>query len=276
MIKRFILRFLYKLLKRSPSDMEMVRYWKTKEAVPAKLTQAKDGSIIMKMEGEKYPFPTFPRGHLLVPGPNGEYPILSRLKHEIKNQIFNESWASLEKLGENLYNKRKIILDIKRKLLGEVAKLADTMKYEMLPPQSMTPSVREIHRAWTKVAPLKTYVIRDYLCFILQEDDGYRNRVQWLVKYFNPNIWYMRFVNPIKLFDKALQMIEHAETIGDMKERIRLLRRILLLVLEDQTIHDLFIKFCREVNWKKVALTKGDLYHMRGKYFKVDLDVLEY
>lgn len=256
--------------------MEMVQYWKTKTAIPAKLTQAEDGSIIMQMEGEKYAFPTFPRGHLLVPGPNEKYPPLSRLKHEIKNQIFNETWAKLEEGVFTPYGKNQAIRNIKDKLLGSIAELAETMRYEMLPPNSMTPSVREIHRAWTKVAPTKTYPIRDYLCFILQEDDGYRNRLQWIIKYFNPNIWYMRFFNPIKLFGKSLEMLEHAEVVGDMKERIRLLRRVLLFALEDETIKNLFLKFVREVDWRKVALSRADAYHFRGKYFKVDMDVLEY
>jgi len=70
--------------------MPMVKYWKHKDKCSAKITTAEDGSIIMKMEGEDYPFPTFPRGHLL-------FGYLSKLKHEIKNQIFNNAWGLLEK-----------------------------------------------------------------------------------------------------------------------------------------------------------------------------------
>jgi len=44
--------------------MEMVKYWKTQSSVQAKVTE-KDGVTIMIMEGEKYDFPGFPRGHLL-------------------------------------------------------------------------------------------------------------------------------------------------------------------------------------------------------------------
>lgn len=245
--------------------MEMVQYWKDKECVMAKLTKAKDGSLIMCLEGEKYPFPTYPRGHLLF-GP------LSKLKHEIKVQIFNDNWWKLE-AGTS---KEEVIKDIKSKLFNEILEIAELSKYDMLPPDKMTPSVREIYRAWTKIAPWQTYPLRDYLCFILQEDDGYRMRVQWLVKYFNPNSWYMRWFDPVKLFEKGLKMMEHAEVIGDMKERIRLLRRILLVCLEDKYIRELFIKLCREVDWSKVKLTKADAYHFRGKYFKVDFDLLEY
>ena len=257
---RFLKRTFYKLIRKSPLDFESVQYWKHKDSVAAKVTKFDDGSMGMILEGEKYPFPTFPRGHILF----GE---ISKLKHEIKNQIFNDSWRRLEKEDD----RKEIISDIKRKLFNEIVEFAEPLKYEMLPSQSMCISVREIYRAWTKVSP-KTYLLRDYLCFILQEDDAYRFRVQWMARWFG---WFMK-LNPIKSFDYALQMMEHAEVTGDMKERIRLLRRILLLVLEDEKIRNQFIKLFREIDWRKVKLTKADAYHFRGKYFKVDLDVIDY
>ena len=238
----------------------MVSYWKRNESVQAKVTEAEDGSIVMHLEGEKYPFPTFPRGHLL-------FGHLSKLKHEIKNQIFNDSWWALEK-G---VSEEEVVKNIKSKLFTEIAEIAKPLKYDVLPIGKMTPSVREIYRAWTKVAPEKSYQLRDYLCLILQEDDAYRFRVQWLVKYFN----WLKF-NPVKVFEKGLIMMEHAEVVGDMKERIRLLRRILLVALKDKGIRDLFVKLFREIDWKKVKLTEGDAYHFRGKYFKVDIDTVEY
>lgn len=256
----FVLKTYYKLINKNPADMEMVSYWKNKESVAAKVTKAKDGSIIMKLEGEKYAFPTFPRGYLLF----GQ---LSKLKHEIKNQVFNESWRKLEEGVP----RTEVIADIKSKLFGEIAEIAELSRYDMLPPESMCPSVREIYRAWSKVSP-ETGVLRDYLCFILQEDDAYRWRVSWLVKWFG---WFMKR-NPVKSFDYALKMLEHGEVVGDMKERQRLLRRILLLMLEDKSIRNKFEMLFREINWKKVKLTKGDAYHFRGKYFKTDLDTLEY
>uniref|UniRef100_A0A6M3KT32 Uncharacterized protein n=1 Tax=viral metagenome TaxID=1070528 RepID=A0A6M3KT32_9ZZZZ len=256
----FLKRIYYKLIRMTPDKMEMVSYWKTKEAVEAKVTTAKDKSIIMQLEGEKYPFPTFPRGHLLFGN-------LSKLKHEIKNQIFNESWYKLE----NNIPKQEIIENIKNKLYNEIANIAETLRYDMLPPESMTPSVKEIHRAWGIVSP-KTGVLRDYLCFILQEDDAYRFRVQWLVNWFG---WLAK-LSPCKTFDYALKQLEHGEIIGDMKERQRLLRRILMLALEDKTIKQDFINLFKEINWNKVKLTKADKFHFRGKYFRVDYDILEY
>lgn len=239
--------------------MPMVQYWKFKESVAAKITKAKDGSQIMILEGEKYPLTTYPRGHLL-------FGKLSKLKHEIK-QVFNESWAKLEE-GKP---REEVIADIKKKLFEEIPKYYEPMKYDMLPPQTMCPAVREIYRAWTKVSP-ETGVLRDYLCLILQEDDSYRYRVSWLVKFFGLFIKY----NPVKKFRFALEMLEYAEVIMDMKERIRLLRRILLLTLEDDSIRKKFEMLFKEIDWKKVKLTKGDKYHFRGKYFRVDYPEIEY
>ena len=261
---KYLLKLYYKIIGMTPDKMPCVQYWKTKESVQAKITKAKDGSLIMLLEGEKYPFPTFPRGHLLI-GANGQYSALSILKHQIK-QVFNESWQELEEKKD----KKEIISNIKDKLF-KMVEYAKPLKYDMLPPEVMTPSVREIYRAWTKIAPEKTYPIRDYLTFILQEDDGYRFRVQWLVKYFSR----VKF-NPVKVFSKALGLLEHGEVVEDMKERQRLLKRILMLCLEDKNIKDLFIKLFREINWNKIKLTKADKYHFRGKYFRVDYDILEY
>jgi hypothetical protein len=253
-------RLYFKLRRKNPATMPMVSYWKFKEAVQAKIVKDKDGNQIMILEGEKYPIQGFPRSHIL-------FGKLSPLKHHIKNQIFNDSWWSLER-GEP---KEDVIRNIKAKLFGDIQKYADDLKYDMMPPEAMCPSVREIHRAWTKVSP-ETGKLRDYLCLILQEDDGYRFRVQWLVKWFG---WFFK-MNPSKHISYALGMLEHAEVVSDMKERARLLRRIILLVLEDKKIKQLFDRLCKEIDWNKVKLTAADKYHFRGKYFRVDLDILEY
>jgi len=262
----FLKKLWYRLIRKNPASMSMVKYWKTSESAQAKITKAKDGSIVMMIEGEDQPFPTFPRGHIL-------YGRISKLKHEIKNQIFNDSWYLLEQGAA----KEVVIKRIKFKLFDEIADIAQSMKYDMLPPRSMTPSVKELYRAFTVVGKdhpkrEKIYCFRDYLCFILQEDDAYRFRVQWLVKFFG---WMFKW-KPERYFKKALELLEHAEVVGDMKERIRLLRRILLLVFEDPEISDLLKKFIKEVNWRKVKLTKADKYHFRGKYFKVDYPEIEY
>lgn len=243
----------------------MVQWWKQKEAVKAKVTEADDGHYIMWMEGEKYPFPGFPRGHLLFGN-------LSPLKHRIKNDIFNHAWKRLED-GDN---EQDINDEIKGPILDKILAIGHDARHEMLPPDKMCPSVREIHRAWTVAADYvhpekrdKMLGLRDVMCFILQEDDGYRFRVQWLTNYFPKR-------NPKKYFDLALKAMEYAEVVGDMKERIRLLRRICNLVFKDEVMGTLFDIFVKEVDWKKVQLSKADKYYFRAKYFKVDYPNYDY
>lgn len=242
--------------------MPMVKYWKTKESAAAKVMKSDNGSIVMQIEGEDYPFPSFPRGYIL-------FGKLSKLKHEIKNQIFNDNWWALER-GED---KQELIKNIKYKLHNEIPKYFEPLKYDIIPFKCMCPAIKEIYRAWTKV--IGDSILRDYLCFILQEDDAYRFRLQWLVEWFGWFGWLVK-ISPIKFFNKSLRMIEHAEAISDMKERIRLLRRILMVVLEDKEMRGKFIKLFREINWHKVKLSEGDKYHFRGKYFKVDYKLFDY
>ena len=248
-----------------PGKMPMVSYWRTKEAVEAKLI-TDNGALKMVMDGEKYPMWGYPRGHLLIPAEE-QYGPLSKLKHEIKNQIFNDTWKEIE---EGL--PKETILENAWKRLEATLEFLKPLKYDLMPKQSMCPAVREIHRAWTKVAPCeKSSKLRDMLCLILQEDDGYRYRVQWMA------IWFPLIkINPIKIFNYALEKVEQAEVIRDMKERVRLLRRVLMFLLEDPIIRKNFNAFFKEVDWKKVRITEADRYHMRGKYFKTDMDVLEY
>ena len=258
----------------TPETIPMVKYWRTQNSVDAKLTKAKDGSQIMYMEGEDYPIQGFPRGFIL-------FGSLSKLKHEIKDQIFNDSWKKLE----TGVDKKRVIKDIKSTLFN--LKVRDTktidreyqvgedlyeiIKYDQVPPEGMCPQVREIHRAWTKVSP-ETSQLRDIVTHILQEDDGYRLRVQWLFD------WFMAIpkLNPVASFNHALMMLEHGEVIGDMKERQRLFKRILGLCLEDESIKKKFIALFREINWRKVKLRESDRYQFRAKYFKCDLGYLEY
>lgn len=263
-IKRWILRQFFKMLGKSPDKMPMVRYWKFSESAPAKITTAKEGHQVMLIEGEDQPFPGYPRGHSL-------FGSLSPLKHQIKNQIFNESWRKLE---EGI-PEEQIIADIKKVIATGLTEFWEGVRYDALPPDKLVPAVKEIWRTMTKLENESKLVkpLKEMLCFIMQEDDAYRFRLQWLFGIFRPR-WWNR--NPLKLLEMALEELENAEMIGDMKERQRLLKRVLLLALRDERIRMLFDKFCKELNWKKVTLTKADLYHFRGKYFRVDLDKFEY
>ena len=256
-----IRRWFFKKIGKTPADMPMVRYWKTKAAVQAKVTTNEDGALVMHMEGEDHPFPGFPRGYLL-------FGALSKLKHEIKNQIFNACWE--------LIGKDEWIMGQVYAALGNIYQLAEKTKYDMVPPEKMVKAVREIHRAWTKVAPQHTK-LRDILCFILQEDDSYRFRVQWIAQRFlNPWFGGDPTKNWIIRLDWALEDLEHAEVIGDMKERQRLLRTVLMAILLDKRWSRAFVELMNEIDWKKVVLSEADKYHFRGKYFKVDMDLFEY
>jgi len=116
-----------------------------------------------------------------------------------------------------------------------------------------------------------THQLRDLICFILQEDDSYRFRVQWVAR------WFPFFMfNPLKAFSKSLVWLEIAETIGDMKERVRLLRTILLIILKDRKVRDRFNSLFKEIKWSKVKMSKADKYFFRAKHFKVDLDKFDY
>lgn len=232
----------------------MVSWWKTKAAVQAKVTTAKDGSYIMYMEGEKYPFPGYPRGHLL-------YGSLSPLKHWIKVKIFNDSWWKLE----DGVPEKQVVDDIKGPILSHILELGEKSKYDMLPISKNVPPVREIHRAWTLASrgDERLLKLRDIVTFIFNEDDAYRMRFQWVAPYFK------------KLgFEEGMDMLENAEVIDDMKERIRLLKRIIALLINDKPAF--WETFMKELDIKKVQLTKADKYYMRAKYFKVDYPWYDY
>lgn len=265
-LKRKILTFFFNrwYLTHPP---EMVTWWKKTSAIEASLRMTDDGSHVMymgnsRLGGEKYPFRGFPRGALL-------YGKLSPLKHQIKNQIFNDSWWKLEN-GED---PQTVVQDIKGPILDNILKLGAECKYDMVSPEKFVPPVKEIHRAFTKVIKghpqeLRLKGLRDILCFILQEDDAYRMRVQWMAQFYHPFLW-----NILDAFDFALSLLEPAEILDDMKERQRLLRRILMLVAKHTT---LFKKFAQELDWKKIKLTKADKYYFRGKYYRVDYDKYDY
>lgn len=235
-------------------EPEMVKYWKTKEAVEAKVVKAPEGHYIMWMEGEKYPFPGRPRGELL-------YGKLSPLKHQIKNKIFNTAWAMLEE-----HKSEKEIRDYLASAWKEIYQLGDETRYDFLPFDSCNPPIKELWRAMDAVGcPV---ALREVVCFIFQEDDAYRMRFQWMTKFFP---WYRK--PRIEDFDKGLAMLEHAEVVDDMKERERLFRRIFMFMVKES---DTFKKFLNEVDWRKIGLTKADKYFLRAKYFKCDYPELEY
>lgn len=254
----------------------MVSYWKTKDSVEAKVMKAPEGHYVMQMEGEKYPFPGYPRGNLL-------YGSLSPLKHLIKNKVFNESYGkSTEESIKQIKTGLKEVMQ-----LIDTGKKADSdsiemhpMQYDMVPFENLNPPVKEIWRAMTKIEE-NSHVIRklkEILCFILQEDDAYRMRLQWICKFFNPNSLWRKILkrNPIEDFNLALSMLEHGEVIGDMKAKQRLFRVTIGTILKDPIVKSKFLELVKEIDWTKLKLTKADKYFFRAKYFKVDYPEYSY
>lgn len=238
---KFLKRIKYKLFPK-----EMVSWWMYKDHAQAKVTEGEDGSYIMWMENEKYPFPGYPRGHLL-------YGVLSKFKHELKNKVFNDNWARLE-------NGERPVLDEAREVLSM---LIQERKHDMMPVERMVPSMRELYRS------IPDPLWRDILTFILQEDDGYRFRVQWFFQFISKE-------DPIGSFQHAMEMLEHAEVTGDMKERIRLIRRVLTELWKDPQYAKYWLQFVENVDLKKVCLSKADKFFFRAKFFKVDYPDNEY
>lgn len=244
----------------------MVQYGKKGDNARARKIY-KDGYYQMDIMGEKYPFPGFPRGYLLVGDGEDYYPPLSVLKHEIKNQIFNESWQKLEQ-GQD--PNRYI-----RKTFDKIIEVGEPTRIDMIPPSYMAPVPREVWRAITEVEKTldrrraeKLRRLKEIACHILQEDDGYRFRFQWLAGNFKGK--------NLKKLKKVLQLLEHAEIVGDMKGKIRLFRRVVLTILEDEVMGDILQKIFNELDWKKIKLTKADKYYFRGKYFKCDYPKYDY
>lgn len=246
-----MLKFLYNIYY-THFPPEMVGWWRTKEAVQAKVTTDKDGSYIMWMEGEKYPFPGYPRGHLITNTEQGFSPY-SRLKHTIKTRFFNENWWRLDR-GE------RIEIEEAQK---EIFAIATSLKYDMMPIPKCAPAVREMYRC------LPNSLWRDIITCIFQEDDAYRWRFQYIIPFLSKK-------DPIGSFDKAMEMLENAEVIDDMKDRVRLIRRVLLKLWENPTYAQYLINFVRNADLKKLKLTKADKYFFRAKFFKVDYPYFEY
>jgi len=135
--------------------LEQVRYYKLKSKERAKLIHNEEGALEMKIDGEKYNFPGFPRGHVLMGS-------LASLKKTMKEVVFNEL--------------AKIIPDT-------------------IPVEQMCPFVKEVYRVMTmmeqaEVTPDMKSEIRNakkIVCFFLQEDDAYRFRAQWALGNLNVN-----------------------------------------------------------------------------------------
>ena len=68
----------------------------------------------------------------------------------------------------------------------------------------------------------------------------------------------------------------NAEIVPDMKGRAVLIKRVFFFFLQDSSFCQLLEDIVKEINWKKLYLSKADRYYFRGKYFKVDLENFDY
>lgn len=183
-LTKLFFNFLYRV--RPP---KMVNYWKRADSAKAKPFTDKDGTYRMKIEGEEADYPGFPRGHVLTGS-------LAKLKASVKNMVFNQVFAEIEKMTEG-------------------------MKHDMLPNEHCVPAVREIHR--------------------------------------------------------VMDMLVEMEVVPDMKARMKLIKRVLTFFLQEDDAYRFRAQFfLSEINQKKVALSEGDKYYARGKYWKVDYKKFDY
>lgn len=143
-----------------------------------------------------------------------------------------------------------------------------------MPYEKLSPAVKEMYKA------LSHPTWREILCFILNEDDGYRFRAQFFFKFVDPKTPHKRFRRWINGWSEdeallvytseAFDLIENCEVVGDMKERIRLFKRILLELFKNPATMKIYRDFIHNMEMKKVYPTKADLYFFRAKYFHVD------
>lgn len=142
---------------------ESVQYYKKSDSARAKLQYGKDGTLQMQIEGEKYPFNSFPRGPVLLN-------VVGKLKHVIKTKIFNAAW-------------------------GEIAEAMKKGEYDMMPLKKCAPAVREMAKVLDHMVEMEVVedmkermrLLRNVIVFLAQEDDAYRIRMQYFFSKMNQN-----------------------------------------------------------------------------------------
>lgn len=135
----------------------MVSYWKRNDSARAKVVRQEGGSYGMEIEGEDEVMPGFPRGHVLF-GP------LSKMKHKLKG-AFNEAYVGIDEFLKEV----KFDIPPKEKFLPAVKEI--WRAFEDLENAEVTGDMKERVRLWKTV-----------LCWLMQEDDAYRYRFQYLLE----------------------------------------------------------------------------------------------
>ncbi len=136
---------------------EIVKYYKTKVMARARVVKVKDGGLQMEVEGEKYPLPGVPRGHII-------FGSLEKLKETMKERIFHTIFEEVEKI------------------------------YADMPPvENFCPFLQDLWRVATMLEDaeihedmkLRIRNMKKAFIFFMQEDDSYRFRVQWVLERLN-------------------------------------------------------------------------------------------
>ena len=151
---KFLIKLFFKYFYKFKPP-EAVKYGKTKGFGKAKVTKTDSGSVQMEIEGEKYPFPGFPRQHVLIGGS------LEKVKSRLKKDIFHTLFEVMEDATPDI-----------------------------IPEEQFCPFVKEIWRTMTMMEnaevteDMKSQIrnMKKVICFFMQEDDAWRFRVQWMME----------------------------------------------------------------------------------------------
>lgn len=192
-----LFRTFFSLLYRF-SPPPMVKYFLRTEGALARVKKNPKGGYEMQIEGEDESMPGFPRGPVL-------FSTIGKLKHEVKTRVFNA-------------------------IAGDLKKLTEEMKVDMIEPDRMVPAVRHIWDTFELMETMEVTedmrdrikLMKEVICFLLDQDDAYRFRTQmflWLlnqnkVKLSKQDIYYARgkYWKPdrfLKLFGKVYDKFEY-------------------------------------------------------------------
>lgn len=186
-ILRYLVRKFFNLYYKIKPP-ESVEYYKRADTARAKIVTGKNGEYRMEIEGEKHSFPGFPRGYVLT-GP------LAKLKKTVKNMVFNQVFAELEKM---VSEHKADILPVEKMPLAvqELGRVLDELEHA-----EVTPDMKG-----------RIKLIKKVLLFFFSEDDAYRLRFQWCMERFD--------MKKVKLSKEDLYYFRAKYFKPDKKKRI--------------------------------------------------------
>jgi hypothetical protein len=279
--KKLFYKYYFKI--RPP---EMVRYGQKGDgSARAKVVKDKDGSVKMEIEGEKYLFPGFPRGHVL-------FNQLDRFKKSTKEYVFHTIYRLAK--GQKL--------DLSNPFIKELARM-----FDMITEAEVTVDMRD------RMQMLKTGI-----CYFLNKNDSIignilKNRAKdIMVKHIYEAIPDMlpeeQLVVAVREMGRVFDLMIAREPDYKMKDEWTKIKKGLLFFFEEDDAYRFrtqwFIEkldmrkvriadpgekwftpddyrsrlqwFLMNLDIKKVKLSKADIYYFRGKWFRPDYPLREY